>query len=208
MLKVSPVVLPLKTSVSKPRPPSTTSLPSPGFQMNVSLPAPRNAVSVPIPPTTVSSLLPPLRVSLPAPPMRVSLPLPPNSCAGGSTALPSEIVSSPFPPDTTILVVLATVGCPLSMDTAPLFTKICPAALLLVVMVLPRLSPVSASTPVAGLKLAVIAMVVVLSEGLAAAQCALAVNRVEWGALARNRMLSLRSDDRLEAELQTVLNFS
>ena len=61
-------------------------------------------------------------------------------------------------------MVVATVGWPPSMDTAPLFTKICPAALLLVVMVLPRLSPVSASTPVAGLKLALIAMVLVLSK--------------------------------------------
>ena len=92
------------------------SLPSPGFQTNVSLPAPRNAVSAPLPPTTVSSPVPPTRVSLLAPPMRVSLPLPPNRCAVGSACpaggatLSSEIVSLPFPPNTSISVVLTSVG--------------------------------------------------------------------------------------------------
>ena len=44
-------------------------------------------------------------------------------------------------------------------------------------------------------KLALIAMVVVLSKVWPRRRCALAVNRVEWGALARSRMLSGRSDE-------------
>jgi hypothetical protein len=82
-----------------------------------------------------------------------------ESCAGGmgdAAVSTSEIVSLPFPPNTSIRVVLATGGWPPSMDMgtpkSPV-TEICPAALL-VVIVLPRASPVSVSTPVVGLKLA------------------------------------------------------
>ena len=84
--------------------------------------------------------------------MSVSLPSPPNSWAEGSAPLvsSSEIVSSPPWPNTWISVVLATVGWPPSMDTAPPLTRICPAALRLIVMVLPSLSPISVSKPVAG----------------------------------------------------------
>ena len=82
----SPMLAPLKTSVSVPAPPSTTSLPSPGFQMNVSLPLPSNASSLPRPPVTVSLPEPPISRSLPSPPSRMSLPPPPS------------IVSLPAPP--------------------------------------------------------------------------------------------------------------
>ena len=82
----SPMLEPLKTSVSVPAPPSTTSLPSPGFQMNVSLPLPSNATSLPRPPVTVSLPEPPISKSLPSPPSRMSLPPPPS------------IVSLPAPP--------------------------------------------------------------------------------------------------------------
>ena len=46
----SSTLAPLNTSVSVPCRPSTTSLPSPGFQTKVSLPVPRKATSLPRPP--------------------------------------------------------------------------------------------------------------------------------------------------------------
>jgi hypothetical protein len=57
-------------------------------------------------------------------------------------------------------VVLATVAAPPSMATAPPFTRMFPAALRLVTMVLSTLSPVSVSKPVLGEKVALIAIVV------------------------------------------------
>ena len=92
---------------------------------------------------------PPSRMSLPSPPLRVSLPLPPNrsavgsACPAGGATLSSEIVSLPFPPNTIDFAWCwrPSVGRRRT-DTAPLFTKICPAASRLIVMVLSRLSPV------------------------------------------------------------------
>src|SRR5262249_30452161 len=61
-------------------------------------------------------------------------------------------------------VVLATVGVPPSTETAPPLTKICPAALRLMVVVPSPLSSNTDSKPALGENLALIAMVVVLSK--------------------------------------------
>ena len=61
-------------------------------------------------------------------------------------------------------LVLATVGCRPMMDTAPPLMRMLPAASRLATMVLSRLSPNTDSTPELGEKLALIAMVVVLSR--------------------------------------------
>jgi hypothetical protein len=82
----------------------------------------------------------------------------------------TEIVSLPAPPNTSISPVLATVAGPPLMDTAPSFTKICPAASRLVVIVLAWLSPVVVNTPVVGLKLLVIAIVLILSKVVVASR--------------------------------------
>ena len=99
MSMFSAMLAPLNSSVSVPAWPSTTSLPSPGFQMNVSLPAPSSATSSPRPPVTMSLPSPPRIVSLPWLPMMVSLPAPasmvrPMTPAGRPAAL---IVSLPLP---------------------------------------------------------------------------------------------------------------
>src|SRR5262245_58266797 len=86
--------------------------------------------------------------------------------------------------------------------------RIVPAASRLVTMVLSWASPNSVSTPVPGIKLAVIAIVVVLLQGSPPRRRALAVNGLEWGAAARGWPLSSGRHDRLEAELRPVLNLS
>ena len=73
---------PKKVSVSLPLRPSTSSLPSPGFQMKRSSPPPRSARSSPPLPSTTSLPGPPLSFSPPAPPVSVSLPRSPSMRVG------------------------------------------------------------------------------------------------------------------------------
>ena len=73
-------------------------------------------------------------------------------------------MSLPPWPNAWIRVVLATVALPPAMATAPPLTRRVPAASRLNVIAFLALSPVAASTPVAGLKLLEIAIVVVLSK--------------------------------------------
>ena len=88
---------PLKTIRSRPSWPSSTSLPSPGFQIARSSFAPRKATSSPRRGSTVSSPSPPSSVSSPSPPVTVSFPAPAStmslSAAAGSVA--ALTVSSP-----------------------------------------------------------------------------------------------------------------
>jgi hypothetical protein len=72
------------------------------------------------------------------------------------------MVSLPPWPKAWIKVVLATVGVPPWTTTAPPLTRMAPAASRLVVITLSRVSPISVSTPVAGMKLAVTAIVLIL----------------------------------------------
>ena len=107
--------LPLNTSVSKPAWPSTTSLPSPLFQTNVSLPAPRNAVSAPLPPTTVSLPRAAVEGVVAGAAVEGVVAVAAEQMCGGSACpgrhyVASEIVSLPFPPNTSISVVLVSVG--------------------------------------------------------------------------------------------------
>ncbi len=74
----SPMLEPLKASVSLPLWPSTVSLPSPGSHWKVSLPVPSWAVSAPMLPSTKSLPAPPMKVSAPLPPVSVSSPAPPS----------------------------------------------------------------------------------------------------------------------------------
>src|SRR3954451_3305625 len=78
-----------------------------------------------------------------------SLPAPPNRLAFGSAPLASSslMVSLPSRLKTWMVVVLATVATPPSTVTAPPLTRIVPAALRLMVMVLFRASPLTVSTP-------------------------------------------------------------
>ena len=87
------------------------------------------------------------------------MPAPPNRFARGSAPLTwlSVIVSLPPWPKTWISVVFATVGAPPATATAPPFTRIWPAALRLIVMLLSRLSPNTVSWPAPGLNDAVTA---------------------------------------------------
>ena len=96
----------------------------------------------------------------------MSLPAPPNRLALGSAPLASSsvMVSLPPWPNTWIRLVLATVGVPPRTGTAPPLTRMVPAALRLVVIVLSRSSPNSVSMPAAWMKLAVIAIFVILSK--------------------------------------------
>ena len=72
----------------------------------------------------------------------MSLPAPPNRFACGSAPLASLRVSVSLPPwpKTWISVVLATVGVPPMTGTAPLLTRIVPAASRLIVIVLSRVA--------------------------------------------------------------------
>ena len=72
-------LVPLKDSESRLAPPSTTSLPSPGFQLKRSKSPPSSATSAPLPPLTSSKPSPPIRWSLPGPPIRTLSPPPPTS---------------------------------------------------------------------------------------------------------------------------------
>ena len=120
-----------------------------------------------MPPLPSSVSLPawPKSWSLPEPPVSVSLPAPPNRLAAGSAPLASLSVIESLPPwpKTWITAVLATVAWPPATATAPPLTSMVPAASRLTVMVLLRLSPNTDSKPAAGEKLALIAMVVILS---------------------------------------------
>ena len=220
IVKTSAPFPPLTSTVSLPSPPSMRSVPSPGFQIMRSLPASPNIWSLPVPPISVSLPSPPnnrslpalpISVSLPAPPnswslpeppINVSLPEPPNSLAAGSAPLvsSSEIVSLPPVPNTWMKEVLATVAGPPVTVTAPPLTKIVPAASRLTTIVLLRLSSNTDRMPEPGEKLALIAMVVVLSKGSRAEEA-------RRGALARGQVLSRQTDDRLEGVLQTILFF-
>ena len=100
----SATLAPLNTSVSVPAPPSTMSLPSPGFHTKVSLPSPRSAKSLPWPPSTMSLPAPPISVSAPWLPVMVSLPAPPSidepddagrrGVAASMTSLPPPALTS------------------------------------------------------------------------------------------------------------------
>src|SRR5262245_28531272 len=98
--------------------------------------------------------------------MRVSLPSPPKRLAAGSAPLLSSrvIVSFPPRPNPWISAVLAIVAVPPTMATAPPLIRILPAALRLTVIVLSRLSAITVSTPLAGAKDAVTAIVLFLFE--------------------------------------------
>ena len=74
MVNVSAPLPPLTSAVSMPSPPSIRSVPSPGFQIMRSLPASPNIWSSPVPPVSVSLPSPPNSRSLPPLPSRVSLP--------------------------------------------------------------------------------------------------------------------------------------
>ena len=93
------------------------------------------------------------------------MPAPPNMFARGSAPLASlrVIVSLPPRPNTWISAVLATVGVPPKTGTAPPLTRIAPAALRLISIVLAALSPNTLSVPL--LKVAVVAA---LADWLAA----------------------------------------
>src|SRR5262249_6489618 len=73
-------------------------------------------------------------------------------------------------------------------------------------MVSSRLSPNTDNKPAVGRKLALIAMVVVLSKIWPQRRCALAVNRWFNGCRRHGGVLRCGRDDRLEVELQPVLN--
>src|SRR5579885_994196 len=89
-LMVSLMLAPLNCMTSwLPLPPSTVSLPSPGFQTKKSLPFPRDTVSLPRPASTVSSPFPARIVSFPSPVWITSLPFPPSTV--------SALVPSPPP---------------------------------------------------------------------------------------------------------------
>src|SRR5882724_11146173 len=88
---------PLKSRVSKPAWPSTTSLPSPGAQVNTSSPAPMKVVSLPWLPSMTSLPSPPSSRSAPWPPTIVSLPAPPSIARWADVAdsALASILSSP-----------------------------------------------------------------------------------------------------------------
>src|SRR5262245_6668904 len=98
-------------------------------------------------------------MSPPEPPVRVSLPTPPKMFAFGSAPAVSLSVTVSLPPwpNTWINAVLATVGEPPITGTAPPLTRMLPAALRLIVMVLFRLSPKTVSVPLDGKNDAVVA---------------------------------------------------
>ena len=87
----SPMLEPLKSSVSLPEAPSTVSLPSPGSHSIRSLPVPPSTVSAPMLPSMSSSPEPPRSFSVPAAPRSVSLPAPPSTVIGLSSAPPPLI---------------------------------------------------------------------------------------------------------------------
>ena len=91
---------------SFPLPPSTVSLPWPGFQTKKSLPFPRNTESLPLPASTLSSPFPPETESMPSPVLMLSLPFPPSIVNALSTSTPDCSVnwSSPLPSDTEMAV--------------------------------------------------------------------------------------------------------
>ena len=184
IVKFSAPLPPLTSAVSVPSPPSKRSVPSPGFQIirslpawpktwsspappvSVSLPSPPNSWSLPPLPSSVSLPAWPKSRSLPEPPVRISLPSPPNRNAAGIGPLASStvIVSLPAWPNSWIRSVLATVGVPPTTVTAPPLIRMRPAASRLALMLLPTLSPNTDSTRAPGRKLAVIAIVKILSK--------------------------------------------
>ena len=89
-------------------------------------------------PSSVSLPAWPKSWSPPEPPVRTSLPAPPNRFARGSAPLTSlRVITSLSPrPKTRISAVLATVGVPPTTATAPPLTRILPAALRLIAMLL------------------------------------------------------------------------
>ena len=167
---------PLTSTVSTSTPPSLRSVSSPGFQIIRSLPlwpkawssaSPPVSVSLPPPPVSVSKpplprmvSLPrwPASVSLPAPPVSVSLPQPPDRFARGSAPFASLRVRVSAPatardgdPD----ACWRPLGVPPLTGTAPPFTRMTPAALRLITMLLGWASPTTVRTPLA--KVAVVA---------------------------------------------------
>ena len=147
---------PLTSTVSTPPPPSLRSVSSPGFQIirslslwpkawssasppvRVSFSPPPNSRSVPPLPRSVSLPAWPNSWSAPAPPVRTSLPAPPNRFARGRAPFVSlRLITSLSPrPKTRISAVLATVGVPPPTGTAPPLTRMSPAALRLMSMLL------------------------------------------------------------------------
>lgn len=142
---------------SSPDSPKTWSSASPPVRTSSS--APPNKKSIPPLPSSVSVPDWPKSMSPPDPPVSESLPAPPNRSALGSAPLDSSkvILSLPACPNTLINAVLATVGVPPRTVTAPPFTRMLPAALRLIVIVLGSASPKTVNWPDDGLKLAVTA---------------------------------------------------
>jgi hypothetical protein len=105
-------------------------------------------------------------MSAPEPPVRTSFPVPPKMLAAGSAPLASFSVMTSLPPwpNSCIRAVLATVAVPPKIVTAPPLTRRRPAALRLMVMLFSRSSPNTDRRPAPGVKLALIAMVLFLSE--------------------------------------------
>src|SRR4029079_5908095 len=85
--------------------------------------------------------------------------------------------------------------------------RILPAASRLTTIVLLRLSSNTESRPAVGEKLALIAIVMVPFDGLAAAQTRVGGERARWGTFAPSRMFSRQPHDRLEGVLRTILFF-
>src|SRR5579871_1367165 len=142
--------------------------------------------------------------------MRVSLPLPPNSATAGIAPFASSTCSVSLPswPNIWINEVLATVGLPPIGATAPPLTRMLPAASRLAVTVLLRVSPITVSWPAIGLKVAVVAIRIVLHRVLAAARELRVGRDVVACARERGRRLSTACPHAPhEARLQACLNF-
>ena len=107
----SGTLAPLKTIVSVPDWPSTTSLPSPGSHTNESSPAPMRTTSLPRLPSIESFPEPPTSVSAPDPPTRRSSPEPPSIVVG--------MLSVKIPLDSSIV----TESSPLLASTSMSFTS-------------------------------------------------------------------------------------
>ena len=113
---VSLRLVPVTLMVSRPSPPSNTSLPSLGWKISgpelhttTSLPASPKVVSVPRPGSMVSVPGPPWMISLPEPPLMVSLPSPPRrrvlSVSVKMPAVSSIVTVSLPPPASTSIIV-------------------------------------------------------------------------------------------------------
>src|SRR5262249_44133314 len=144
--------------VVAPASPSTTSLPSPGFQTNVSLPLPRKAVSLPRPPMTVSLPSPPRSVSAPRLPVMVSLPAPPSIVSLIQSALRCEasMVSSPPRPLTTKVSLLGSAPSIVTCSGSPVTKTVATSLLVMLCNSLPAVpltvtvSAAPSPTPVPG----------------------------------------------------------